>query len=79
MGMISKKEFTDKVEKLVLMGSDVLSAIIKICEDNNLEPEASKRLISTPLKEKLADEAKGLNLINRGENSVGTITKFFTQ
>jgi|TARA_A200000159_G_C7323199_1_gene339740 hypothetical protein len=76
--MISKKEFTDAVEKLVIRGSDVLSAIIKVCEDNNLEPEASKRLISAPLKEKLQAEAKGLNLINRGENSVGTITKFFS-
>ena len=76
--MISKKEFTDAVEKLVIRGSDVLSAIIKVCEDNNLEPEASKRLISAPLKEKLQAEAKGLNLIYRGENSVGTITKFFS-
>ena len=76
--MISKKEFTDAVEKLVIRGSDALSAIIKVCEDNNLEPEASKRLISAPLKEKLQAEAKGLNLINRGENSVGTITKFFS-
>ena len=76
--MISKKEFTDAVEKLVIRGSDVLSAIIKVIEDNNLEPEASKRLISAPLKEKLQAEAKGLNLINRGENSVGTITKFFS-
>ena len=76
--MISKKEFTDAVEKLVIRGSDVLSAIIKVCADNNLEPEASKRLISAPLKEKLQAEAKGLNLINRGESSVGTITKFFS-
>lgn len=79
--MISKKEFTEQVEKLLSKKSsiqiDVLGAIIKVCEDNNLEPEGAKRLLSDPLKQKLEAEAKQLNLIDRGKNTKGTITSFF--
>lgn len=79
--MISKKEFTEQVEKILSKKSsieiDVLGAIIKVCEDNNLEPEGAKRLLSDPLKQKLEAEAKQLNLIDRGKNTKGTITSFF--
>tara|TARA_X000000950_G_scaffold275152_1_gene361121 strand:+ start:734 stop:976 length:243 start_codon:yes stop_codon:yes gene_type:complete len=79
--MISKKEFTEQVERLLSKKSsiqvDVLGAIIKVCEDNNLEPEGAKRLLSDPLKQKLEAEAKQLNLIDRGKNTKGTITSFF--
>ena len=48
--MISKKEFTEKVEKLCRYGkSDVMSAILKVCEENMLEPESAKRLLSLSL------------------------------
>lgn len=77
--MISKQEFTDAVEKLVTRGkgSDVMSAILRVCEDNGLEPESAKRLLSQPLKEKLQAEAQQLNLIDRGKTSQGTITSFY--
>ena len=76
--MISKKEFTEKVEKLWRYGkSDVMSAILKVCEENMLEPESAKRLLSNPLKEKLEAEATGLNMVNRGSNSQGTLSGFF--
>ena len=63
--MISRKEFTEQVERLLTKGKgcDVMSAIIKVCEMNNIEPESAKRLISPPLKEKLEAEATGLNMI----------------
>ncbi len=76
--MISKKDFTEQVEKLLIRGgTDVMGAIVKICEDNNLEPESAKRLISQPLKDKLEAEAQGLNMVNRGKTTKGTITRFF--
>lgn len=76
--MISKKEFTEQVEKLLLRGgTDVMGAIVKICENNKLEPESAKRLISQPLKDKLEAEAQGLNMVNRGKTTKGTITRFF--
>ena len=76
--MISKKEFTEKVEQLILKSKlDVVDAILKVCEQNNLEPESAKRLISQPLKDKLEAEAQGLNMVNRGKTAKGTITGFF--
>jgi len=78
MSMISKKEFTEQVEKLLIRGgTDVMGAIVKICDDNKLEPESAKRLISQPLKDKLEAEAQGLNMVNRGKTTKGTITRFF--
>ena len=54
-----------------------MSAIIKVCEMNNIEPESAKRLISPPLKEKLEAEATGLNMINRTSRSQSTLQGFF--
>ena len=78
--MITRKEFSEQVEKLVVKGrgADVMSAIVKVCELNNVEPEGAKRLLTQPLKDKLEAEAAGLNLINRGNNSKGSITSFFS-
>ena len=78
--MISKKDFTEQVEKLLIGGkTDVMGAIIRVCEDNRIEPESAKRLISLPLKEKLEAEATTLKMINRGTSAQGTITTFFKQ
>ena len=77
--MISKKEFTEQVEHLLRGGRcDVMDAIVKVCEKNNIEPEGTKRLLSDPLKEKLEAEATILKLINRSKSSKGTITSFFS-
>lgn len=76
--MISKKEFTEKVERLIVdKRTDVMSAILKICEDNKIEPEGAKRLLSNPLKEKLEAEAESLKLINRVKSSRGSLQTFF--
>ncbi len=77
--MISKKEFTEQVEKVLLRSNtDVMDAIISVCEKNNLEPESAKRFISQPLKEKLEAEATGLNMVNRGKAvSKAKLTSFF--
>ena len=78
--MITKKEFTEQVEKLLRGGkSDVMGAILKVCEKHLLEPESAKRLISPTLKEKLEAEAKGLNMVNRGHNAQGSLTGFYTE
>lgn len=80
--MISKKEFSEQVERILAKGrgnADVMSAIIKICEVNKVEPESAKRLISTPLKEKLQAEAEQLNMINRHTRSQSTLSGFFTE
>ena len=76
--MITRKEFTEQVEKLLVGNrTDIMSAILKVCELNNVEPEGAKRLLSTPLKDKLEAEATGLNLVNRGSKSKGSLTSFY--
>ena len=77
--MITRKEFSEQVERLIVRGrgADIMSAIVKVCELNNVEPESAKRLISQPLKEKLEAEATGLNMVNRGKSTKGTINRFF--
>jgi hypothetical protein len=76
--VISKKEFTEQVEQILLKTkSDVMDAIITVCERNKLEPESAKRFISIPLREKLEAEAQGLNMVNRGQVGRGSITGFF--
>jgi hypothetical protein len=79
--MISKKEFTEKVEKLLLNKNvDVMSAILKICEEHLLEPESAKRLLSQPLKEKLEAEATSLNMINRNsKHSRASLSSFYSE
>ena len=80
--MITRKEFSEQVEKLVARGkgnTDIMSAIIKVCELNKVEPESAKRLISAPLKEKLQAEAEQLNMINRHTRSQSTLIGFFKE
>ena len=38
--MITRKEFTEQVERLIIGNrTDVMSAILKVCEINNVEQE----------------------------------------
>ena len=75
--MISRKEFTEQVEKLIMRGTEVMDACVKVCEMNNIEPESAKRLLSQPLKEKLEAEATGPNMVNRGNHSQSSLKGFF--
>tara|TARA_B100001939_G_C16946269_1_gene620500 strand:+ start:1917 stop:2156 length:240 start_codon:yes stop_codon:yes gene_type:complete len=76
--MITRKEFSEQVEKLCLSNkADVMSAILKVCELNNIEPEGAKRLLTNPLKEKLQAEAESLKLINREVSSRASLVSFF--
>lgn len=77
--MITKEEFTQKVELILIHGNayNIVDAILKVCDENNIEPESAKRLLSQPLKEKLEAEAQQLKLINRGMSSRASITSFF--
>ena len=79
--LVTRKEFTNQVETLLAKSkhADVISCILKVCEDNKVDPESAKRLLSIPLKEKLEAEATRLNLINRHSRSQGSIESFFTK
>ena len=56
-----------------------MSAILKVCEINGVEPEGAKRLLSVPLKEKLTAEAEQLKLINREKASRGSLESFISK
>lgn len=77
--MITKEDFTQEVELLLVNNKDidVMDAILRVCGLNNVEPEAAKRLLSLPLKEKLEAEAQKLGLIDRGVSSRACIAHFF--
>ena len=78
--MISRKEFTEQVERLLVGNrTDIMSAILKVCEINGVEPEGAKRLLSVPLKEKLTAEAEKLKLINREKASRGSLESFISK
>ena len=75
--MISKKEFTEKVEQLLTRdSSDIIGTVLKVCSNENIEPESVKRLLSDPLKDKLSAEAEQLRLVRRGDSSRASINKF---
>ena len=55
-----------------------MSAILKVCEINGVEPEGAKRLTICSLKEKLTAEAEKLKLINREKASRGSLESFIS-
>ena len=77
--MITRKEFTEQVEKLLVGNrTDIMSAILKVCEINGVDPAGAKRVLSVPLKEKVTAEAEKLKLINREKASRGALESFIS-
>ena len=67
--MITKKEFTEQVEVLLNKGATVMDAIIKVCENNDIEMDDVRKFISPVIKDKLEAEAMELNLLPK-KNSI---------
>ena len=62
--ILTKKKFTRAVEELVIEKKlSYIDAIIYFCQENHLEPESVKGLITPPLKEKIKAEAVGLRIL----------------
>ena len=67
---LTKSEFAKLIEKTVKSHrSSYMDAIIWLCEDNNVELEDVKKLISPIIKTKLEAEAMNLNFLPR-QNSL---------
>jgi hypothetical protein len=62
--IMTPTEFAEVIEEIVWM-KDVsyFDAVLIYCEDNELDPEDCKPLISRPLKEKIELDAQELNLL----------------
>tara|TARA_Y100000389_G_C17451880_1_gene515430 strand:+ start:922 stop:1134 length:213 start_codon:yes stop_codon:yes gene_type:complete len=64
---MNSKQFSLKIEELKRNHPDIsyMDAILKFCEENTIDPLDVGKLISKPLKEKIALEAQDLNLIEK--------------
>jgi hypothetical protein len=62
---MNSKEFSLKIEKIVQTkrGISYMDAVLKYCEDNEIDPSTVGSLISKPLKDKITIEAQNLNYL----------------
>jgi hypothetical protein len=62
--ILTKKKFTNSVEELVIQKNlTYIYAIVHFCQENHLEPDSVKGLVTPPLKEKIRAEAIGLRFL----------------
>ena len=62
--ILTKKKFAVAVETIVIDKKlSYIDAIVYFCQENHLEPESVKGLITPPLKEKIKAEAIGLRYL----------------
>ena len=68
--ILTKKKFTNSVEELVIKKElSYIDAIVYFCQQNHLEPDSVKGLITPPLKEKIKAEAIGLRFLKNESNA----------
>tara|TARA_B100000579_G_scaffold88731_1_gene69870 strand:- start:2778 stop:3008 length:231 start_codon:yes stop_codon:yes gene_type:complete len=62
--ILTKKRFAEAIEKVVLeKGLNYIDAIVYYCEQQHLDPESVKNLITPPLKQKIESDAMSYNLL----------------
>ena len=62
--ILTKKKFSTSIEQLVIdKRCSYIDAIVIFCQDNHLEPDSVKGLVTPPLKEKIKAEAVGLKMV----------------
>ena len=62
--ILTKKKFTNSVEELVIQKNlTYIDAIVHFCQENHLEPDSVKGLVTPPLKEKIRAEAINLRFL----------------
>ena len=64
-------KFAQEIEQLVHRNNEMnyIDAIIHFCEQNSIELESVRKLISKPLKEKIKYEATELNFLKRSSRA----------
>jgi hypothetical protein len=62
---MNSKEFSLEIEKIVQnkKGISYMDAVLKYCEENDIDPGTIATLISKPLKDKIEVEAQNLNFL----------------
>ena len=62
--ILTKKRFAEAIETVVLTkGLNYIDAIVYYCEQQHLDPESVKNLITPPLKQKIESDAMSYNLL----------------
>ena len=66
---MNSKEFSMIIEDLVKKHKELsyVDAIVKYCDENNIEVETTARLITKQLKEKIQHQSAQLNLLKGGK------------
>ena len=66
---MNSKEFSLIIEDIVKKHKDMsyVDAIVKYCDENNIEIETTARLITKQLKEKIQHQSAQLNLLKGGK------------
>ena len=68
--ILTKKKFTTSVEELVIEKKlSYIDAIVYFCQQNHLEADSVKGLITPPLKEKIKAEAVSLRFLKEESNA----------
>ena len=68
--MLTKKKFTNSGEELVISKKlSYIEEIVYFCQQNHLEPDSVKGLITPPLKEKIKAEAVSLRFLKEESNA----------
>lgn len=63
---LNKNRFSQMVEKTVFKKKmSYMDAILDVCEENNIEPEDTKKFLNGVIIEKLEAEAMSLNFLPR--------------
>ncbi len=62
---MNSKEFALEIEKIVQTkkGISYMDAVLKYCEDNEIDPSTIAPMISKTLKDKITIEAQNLNYL----------------
>ena len=68
--ILTKKKFTNSVEELVIQKHlTYIDAIVHFCQENHLEPDSVKGLVTPPMKEKIKAESIGLRFLKNESNA----------
>jgi len=66
-----KRTFSKEVENHVIVkGGKYIDAVLKKCDDYEIEPQVAAKLISRPIVEKLQIEGQDINLIPKEKNQL---------
>jgi len=62
---MNSKEFSLKIEQIVQdrKGISYMDAVLKYCEDNDIDPSTVAPMLTKALKDKITIEAQNLNII----------------